>query len=113
MATSKFDGTDVAFFTIGVGKYLARIEGSLRDPDTWGGQVGFVQRVIEVVTGPESGFDMPEDGFAGVFAYEVMEPLGEACAEFVDHMDERECTYEEFYENKFAELLTSMQGGEG
>lgn len=108
----QFDSTDVAFFTIGVSKYMASASCTLAAPHILGGRVGFVEAVMSAMY---AGFtiEAPDDGFSGVFAYDVMEPLGEACAEFVDRAAGQEYSYEEFFEeffqSKLAELISIMQ----
>ena len=68
------DPVDVAYFTLGVGRFLSSAQG-ISDPDAWDGEINFVDAAVDLAKVLD--VQSPEDGFGGVFAYEIAEPLGE------------------------------------
>ena len=77
------DTLDIAYMAIGAGAALERLDHDKRQAlvDHCGGQLAIINEVIQHAETLSRIFDELEDGFPGVWAYEVAEPFGQRYVE--------------------------------
>jgi hypothetical protein len=81
--TPAIDPTDVAFMAIGAAAAIEKLEHDKRRAliEHFDGQIGIIDDVIRHAGTLSTIFDELEDGFPGVWAYEVAEPFGQRYVE--------------------------------
>lgn len=93
-----------AYFVLGIGEFLSNAT-RLSNVDWWEGELGFVLACLELVEGLDVAD--PEEGYNGVFVYEVAQPFGKWVAERLNEGGPGSVTAEAA-DAKVAELIKAM-----